>query len=798
MIKTSVLILFYNKNYEIQLMLEAFLKQTVDLSIFELVIIDDGSEVSIKNLVEEYQKKGLNITLKENPHTGNRSLNRNNAVELAKGENFIFYDSDMIPCANFIERHNKNLSKGKNIVSIGFRKLLNKFSHELLTPQVIKENFEFLEQMPCYLDERLTMIQVHDKIGLELEDAWYIVYGHDIGLSKTLFKSIKGFDEEFRFGWGGEDIDFAYQLSQVGAKICFDSEICCYHLYHEESTGKNEQYNRNLLYFFSKYKSVGPELFMNQHLYDTYTICSLYQIVRNGNHLSTIKDEEILKQKNTLFAGFKDVNQVINENGNTLISTKSEFADYKLVGSHLPYEDQVFDAVIVSENYSIFPTEYLFTILVEFSRVARSILFKTQKGLVDVHDFWKEITGYNIEEFINLKKIRIFMTPNSEARYNNVLYSELVKALNENGYYAELDIAYDICKDHSNIFPLMHSENSKMYQYYHRNVYSFGQPVVNIVDKLLAGSIKNGTDNLLWWGDVPYYCQNSNIIEADKKLYKKVMFRNDSNAQNFFRPGINATKINGYLSSSNLVNRQKGIVITDLFLENLDQIKTFVTKISSIPHLRSLPVNIICLNQLLEEPKIFKNSKIQLPAQMNTKQNIYINQYQTTYNDRITDLLCFCRQLDTVNIIHSNGSFEETDFTIKENSIYIDFNTKKEFNPYVIQAAAYGMQVYTSSDIYDCYKYPNIYKVKFELISALFNDGVYLDAKHCVRPEIVYSKRKMEVCELTKQIEKNKNVFVDVKKLYRLNESNSWKTILSDEKVISLLTPEVYPEQQNQ
>lgn len=105
MIETSVIILHYNKNYELELLLEAFYNQSEDLDKFELIIIDDGSEVSVKDDVKEYQKMGVNINLQENNHTGNRAYNRNLAVKLAQGNILIFYDADMIPCRTFITGH---------------------------------------------------------------------------------------------------------------------------------------------------------------------------------------------------------------------------------------------------------------------------------------------------------------------------------------------------------------------------------------------------------------------------------------------------------------------------------------------------------------------------------------------------------------------------------------------------------------------------------------------------------------------------------------------------------------------
>lgn len=64
-IETSILMTYFNKQNEIKLILEAFLLQTVEKEFFEIIIVDDGSEISIQNDVNVYKEKGLNITLIE-------------------------------------------------------------------------------------------------------------------------------------------------------------------------------------------------------------------------------------------------------------------------------------------------------------------------------------------------------------------------------------------------------------------------------------------------------------------------------------------------------------------------------------------------------------------------------------------------------------------------------------------------------------------------------------------------------------------------------------------------------------
>lgn len=209
-------------------MLEAFLRQTVSLDSFEIVIIDDGSDISISPIVEEYCKKGLTIQFFEKNHTGNRALCRKLAVELAIGENIIFLDSDMIPCNIFLENHVRNLTENEKYISLGYRRLLYDYPHELITPDTIRTDFNIVENIPCSLDERIPMIDMHEKLQMNLSEAWYMCYSHNIALKKNLYEMTQGFDEEFCYGWGAEDVDFGLQLYKSGGLFFFDEEIISY------------------------------------------------------------------------------------------------------------------------------------------------------------------------------------------------------------------------------------------------------------------------------------------------------------------------------------------------------------------------------------------------------------------------------------------------------------------------------------------------------------------------------------------------------------------------------------------
>ena len=774
----SVLILCYNKVSEIKLLLESLLNQTIDCKRFEIIIIDDGSEVSIRECINEYINRGLFIHLEEIEHTGNRAHNRKLAAKLARSQKFVFYDADMIPPKDFVEKHISNLSRGDEIISLGYRCLLNPFSFDVVTPEIIRNNFSVIEAMPCELDERIPMIYAHKKNNIDLSRAWYISYGHTIGINKSFYEKISGSDDNFKYGWGAEDIEFSLQLYRAGGRFVFDESIVSYHIAHGSSENKTNQYLNNLQYFYDKYKSFEPELFMLQHLQDAVSMTKLYDIAYKGLHLKKleIKTSDF---KNTLFVGFKNTIKTLCKNKNRLISTDYKLADYKLIGSRLPYDDSSFDQVILSDTYSIFQTEFLYEIIKELLRVGKTVKVQSNKTLIELNDFWKELTGYTYSSFKEIKKVRIVATPGSENKEKNILYFELAKALNDNGYYASLELTYDELKDKQNLLPF--SDNEILEKIYCRNLRLLNEKVYSVIDSLVAGNNKGYRNNLIWWGDVPYYNQNESLFLQSKRNYSKILVRKSETDIEKLRPGIKSKEINQYLNkSTNSTN--EGILFIDLNLNNAETIQNIIAHIRKGSSRASMmPITIVIENTMKDEFSIYKNLALHMPKEMFEKQISRVKQYQADYCNKqqsfIQNISCY----ENVQIMNSNGMLDEIDRLIRRNSIFIDLKETREFNPYMIEAAAYGLQVYTTSDLYEDYKYPNIYNVNYKIVNAIGDLDYPFDSERKVRPEIISNKRLIEVEALVSLIQQNyTEESINKNELMKINEKNSWTSALAE------------------
>ena len=101
----SIIIPVYNRPDEMKELLESLSKQT--FMDFELVVVEDGSDIKSEALCEQYTDK-INIAYYYKENAG-PSIARNYGLERAKGNYFLFFDSDCIIPDHYMETINKEL-----------------------------------------------------------------------------------------------------------------------------------------------------------------------------------------------------------------------------------------------------------------------------------------------------------------------------------------------------------------------------------------------------------------------------------------------------------------------------------------------------------------------------------------------------------------------------------------------------------------------------------------------------------------------------------------------------------------
>lgn len=106
-VKISIIVPVYNRPDEMKELLESLASQT-DKD-FELVVVEDGSSIKSDNLCELYSNRiNIQYFYKENQGP---SIGRNYGLAKAKGNYFLFFDSDCIIPSHYIETIRGELSE---------------------------------------------------------------------------------------------------------------------------------------------------------------------------------------------------------------------------------------------------------------------------------------------------------------------------------------------------------------------------------------------------------------------------------------------------------------------------------------------------------------------------------------------------------------------------------------------------------------------------------------------------------------------------------------------------------------
>lgn len=221
----SVIIPTYNRVQYLYGTLYFLLHQNTNQKFsYEIIIIDSGND-STELLVKQFQQNSnIHIGYKRIKLSKNRSLLRNIGARLARYDNICFLDNDILVSPNFIETCYIKIKNNENLILLGSRKSLTNFSIENINIDTLSKNFDLLENLSYYNDER-------NKTYCSIEP-WRFVFSHTLCIKKNVFKKVRGFNKKFGNHWGFEDLELGFRLQLNKCNICFTPDITTYHQPH--------------------------------------------------------------------------------------------------------------------------------------------------------------------------------------------------------------------------------------------------------------------------------------------------------------------------------------------------------------------------------------------------------------------------------------------------------------------------------------------------------------------------------------------------------------------------------------
>lgn len=234
----SILLATYNWPQALKLCLESLATQTDQQ--FEIIIADDGSTDSTKQVIESFKNShSISITHLWQEDQGFRKTKiLNEAIAAAHGSYLIFLDGDCIVQPDFVANH-RTLAQ-KNYLVTGSRVLLN----ETLTQELLGwPTWNFARFCSNLIGKRLNGgINKYWPLKIKLGNGswrdykkfvWRRIKGCNMACWKADAESINGFDESMT-GWGHEDADFVFRLQRHHIKRksgSWSTEVL--HLFHK-------------------------------------------------------------------------------------------------------------------------------------------------------------------------------------------------------------------------------------------------------------------------------------------------------------------------------------------------------------------------------------------------------------------------------------------------------------------------------------------------------------------------------------------------------------------------------------
>lgn len=201
----SLIVPVYNRPNEVEELLESLTLQSENG--FEVVIVEDGSTESCKQVVDHYTDK-LDVSYYYIPNGGPGNA-RNYGAKHAKGEYLIVLDSDCILPPDYIKSVRQELKETHADAFGG--------------PDKASDSFTDVQKAINY---SMTSFFTTGGIrgGKKKMDKFY-PRSFNMGIRKSVYETLEGFSA-MRFG---EDIDFSIRLYKGGYKVCLFPSAWVFH-----------------------------------------------------------------------------------------------------------------------------------------------------------------------------------------------------------------------------------------------------------------------------------------------------------------------------------------------------------------------------------------------------------------------------------------------------------------------------------------------------------------------------------------------------------------------------------------
>ncbi|WP_060949733.1 glycosyltransferase [Streptomyces hygroscopicus] len=263
----SIVIPTYNRAALLDRTLSTLARQTAAPETFEVVVSDDGSNDTTRDVVRSYEDR-LRMRYVFQEDLGYRVASaRNGGARLASAPLLAFLDTGVLAGPQYVEAVlAAHAAPAPAQVVFGYSYGYDPQNprpelHTLVADFPPEEVVRRVAGASWFEDMRLPEFAAVDFDLSRMHMPWLFFWTLNVSMPTAVFWRVGGFDEDFT-GWGGEDIELGYRLHQHGIPMTVSRECWGIEAPHERTQDANvSTLLRNCDLFLRKHPSLLPELF---------------------------------------------------------------------------------------------------------------------------------------------------------------------------------------------------------------------------------------------------------------------------------------------------------------------------------------------------------------------------------------------------------------------------------------------------------------------------------------------------------------------------------------------------------
>ncbi len=226
-LSVTVVVPYYEAPDELALTLAGLERQTYPRDLFEVVVVDDGSDPPL----ELAAPTPLRVRVIHQEDLGfGLARARNNGARTADGDVLAFLDCDMVPEDHWLASHARWHHAASDLLTLGFRNHVDVAGIDAAAvrgrPGSLAELFDGRPvQRPEWIERRMSLTE---DLASDADDVFRVVTGGNFAVSAEFFRTVGEFDESFT-QWGSEDIEFGWRAYALGAVLVPERAALCWH-----------------------------------------------------------------------------------------------------------------------------------------------------------------------------------------------------------------------------------------------------------------------------------------------------------------------------------------------------------------------------------------------------------------------------------------------------------------------------------------------------------------------------------------------------------------------------------------